>query len=72
MRVASGTVVGGKVVVEGESLREGETVTVVLRDDDTFDLTDEAEAELLESLAALDRGEFATGEELLDRLRRFG
>lgn len=73
MKVTTGTVVGGKVVVEGEDLAEGSTVTVVLREDDeTFELTPEDEAELLASIAEIERGEFITGEELVERLRRFG
>ena len=73
MKVATGTVVDGKVVVEGESLAERETVTVLLRDDsETFELTSEEEDEILESIAAIERGEFISGEQLLERLRRFG
>lgn len=73
MKVATGTVVDGKVVVEGEVLAEGSTVTVVLREaDETFELSSEDEAELLESIAAIERGEFISGEQLLERLRRFG
>lgn len=73
MKIATGTVVDGKVVVEGEPLAEGSTVTVVLRDDEeAFDLTPEEEEELLESIAQIERGEFVSGEQLLERLRRFG
>ena len=73
MKVATGLVVDGKVVVEGEALAEGSTVTVVLRDDEeAFDLTPEEEDELLESIAQIERGEFVTGEQLLERLRRLG
>jgi hypothetical protein len=73
MKVATGTVVEGKVVVEGEALAEGSTVTLVLREDDeTFQLTPEEEEELLESIAAIERGEFISGEQLLERLRQFG
>jgi hypothetical protein len=73
MKISTGTVVDGKVLVEGESLPEGSTVTVVLREDEeTFDLTPEEEAELLESIADVESGKFITGEELLQRLRRFG
>jgi predicted transcriptional regulator len=35
-----------------------------------FELTPEEEAELAESLAEADRGDFITAEELLERLRR--
>ena len=73
MKVATGTVVDGKVVVEGEALAEGSTVTVVLRDDEeAFELTSEEEEELLESIAQIERGEITSGEQLLDRLRRLG
>ena len=73
MKVATGTVVDGKVVVEGEPLAEGTKVTVVLREDkSSFDLTPQEEAELLASIAEIERGEYITEDELLERLRRFG
>ncbi len=73
MKVATGTVVDGKVVVDGANLTEGSTVTVLLREDDeAFELTSEEEEELLESVAEIERGDFITGEQLLERLRRFG
>jgi hypothetical protein len=73
MRVTTGIVVDGKVVVEGESLAEGSSVTVVLRDDqEAFELTPEEEQELLDSIARIEQGEFVSGEQLLERLRRFG
>jgi hypothetical protein len=73
MKVATGIVVDGKVVVEGEALTEGSTFTVVLREDDeAFELTPEEEEELLESIAEIERGEFVSGEQLLERLRRAG
>ena len=73
MKVATGTVVDGKVVVEGEPLEEGAKVTVVLREsEEYFDLTPEQEAELLASIDEIERGEYITGDELLERLRRFG
>lgn len=73
MRITTGIVVDGKVVVEGASLAEGSSVTVVLRDDEkAFELTPEEGSELLQSIAQIERGEFVSGEQLLDRLRRFG
>jgi hypothetical protein len=73
MKVATGTVIDGKVVVEGEPLEEGAKVTVVLREsEEYFDLTPEQEAELLASIDEIERGEYITGDELLERLRRFG
>jgi hypothetical protein len=73
MKIATGTVVDGKVVVEGETLTEGSTVTVLLREDEkAFEITPEEEEELLESIAEMERGEFISGDQLLERLRRFG
>lgn len=73
MKIARGKVVEGKIVVEGETLVEGSTISVLLREDDeTFVLTPEEESELLESLAEIERGEYLSGEQLLERLRRFG
>ncbi|HJQ64174.1 MAG TPA: hypothetical protein VJ834_15075 [Burkholderiales bacterium] len=73
MKIATGTVVDGKVVVEGAALAEGATVTVLLREDrETFELSADEESELLESLAEIERGDFVSGEQLLERLRRFG
>jgi hypothetical protein len=46
---------------------------VVLReDDDFFDVTPEEEADLIASIDEIERGEYITAEELLERLRRFG
>ena len=54
-------------------MTDGSTVTVVLREDDEeFELTPEEEAGLLESIAAIERGEFVSSEQLLERLCRFG
>jgi hypothetical protein len=58
MQLATGTVVGGKVVVEEDPLPEGAVVTVLAREaDETFEVPPELEAELLESIAQADRGE---------------
>jgi hypothetical protein len=73
MQVATGTVVDGKVVVEGLSLPEGTLVTVVTREaEGTVRLSQRDEAELLDSLDDADREEGISAEELLERLRRFG
>ena len=57
MRIASGKVVSGKVVVDGEPLAEGATVTVLAPDDDvTFDLTPEEESLLLASIREAEQG----------------
>lgn len=71
MQLATGTVVNGKVVVEGEALPEGAMVTILVREaDETFEVPPELEAELLESIAEADRGETISADELIERLRR--
>lgn len=71
MKIATGRVVGGQVVVEGASLEEGSSVTVLARDDeDGFTLSPEEEAELLLSIAEADRDETISAEELLAKLAR--
>ena len=73
MRVATGRVVGGKVVLEGEPWAEGSVVTVVATDDEeTFDVSPEEEGALLEAIAQADRGQVVSWEELREQLRRSG
>ena len=70
MKVATGTVVGGKVVVQGEPLPEGAVVTVLAREpNESFAVPAELEPELLASLAEAERGEIIGADELLRRLR---
>lgn len=70
MKVATGKVVEGRVVVEGEPLEEGATVTVLAREsDERFEATAEQEAELLASIAEAERGETVPAGELLRELR---
>jgi redox-sensitive bicupin YhaK (pirin superfamily) len=69
MKIATGKVVGGKVVVEGVTLEEGSSVTVLAKDDETgVTLTPEEEAEVLLAIAEADRGETVSAEEVLKRL----
>ncbi|HMO45403.1 MAG TPA: hypothetical protein PKB14_05165 [Rubrivivax sp.] len=57
MGIATGTVVAGKVVVDGMDLPEGSTVTVLtLEPDEEVRLTEDEEAELLEAIAEVERG----------------
>ena len=71
MRVATGRVVEGKVVLEGEPLAEGAVVTVVARDDDdTFDVSPDEERALLEAMAQADRGQVISWAELREQLHR--
>jgi hypothetical protein len=71
MQLATGTVIGGKVIVEGASLPDGTVVTILAREmDETFEVPPELEAELAASIAEADRGEAISAAELLERLRR--
>jgi hypothetical protein len=71
MQLVFGTVVGGKVVVEGDPLPEGTVVTILAREaEETFEVPPELEAELLESIAQADRGETISADKLIERLRR--
>jgi hypothetical protein len=73
MQVSTGTVVGGKVVVEGIPLVEGSVVTVLSREpEQPFALSMEDEEELLAAMADIDRGDFVSAEELLESLRKYG
>jgi hypothetical protein len=70
MKIATGRVVGGKVVVEGAPLEEGTSVTVLAKDEQGFTLSPEEEAELLLSIAEADRGETISAEEVLAKIAR--
>jgi hypothetical protein len=66
MRVTSGKVVSGHIVVEGEPLPDGAVVTVLAREaEESFELDAAAESELLLSLAEADRGELIPAEDVL-------
>ena len=68
MRITKGRVVGGQIVVEGESLSEGSTVTILVPDERSFSLSEQDEAALLEAIAEADRGELVNAENVLKRL----
>ena len=71
MKVATGRIVGGKVVLEGEPLAEGSVVTVVAREEaETFEASPEEERALLEAIAQADRGQVISWEALREQLRR--
>ncbi len=70
MKLATGRVVGGKVVIEGEPLQEGATVTVLAHEDnETFELGPQEEAELLHAIEQVKNGKFVDGDEFFGRLR---
>ena len=67
MKVITGRVVGGKIELETE-LREGTAVAVLAQDEAGFRLSAEEEEELVSALAAVHRGEFVDGHQLLAEL----
>jgi hypothetical protein len=69
MQVATGTVVNGKIVLEGVPLSEGSVVTVVARGaDESFSLSEAQEDELLAAMAEIERGELVSLGDLLRSL----
>ena len=71
MRVATGTVGGGRIEVAGETLPEGMVVTILSPDDrEAFTLGPDAETALLLSIAEAERGEVVSGDDLIRGLRR--
>jgi redox-sensitive bicupin YhaK (pirin superfamily) len=69
MKIITGTVLEGRIVVEGERLTEGEQVTILRREEnETFQVTPEEKRMLLESIAQADRGEFVDVDELLNEI----
>jgi len=70
MKIATGKVIDGKVVLEGATFAEGASVTVLARDEEEGVTLTPEEAELLLSLAEADRGEMVSAEEVLAKLAR--
>jgi hypothetical protein len=71
MRVTTGTVLSGKVILDDSSLIDGTDVLVITRErGEAINLSPEELAELEAGIAEADRGETISGEELFARLRR--
>lgn len=71
MQVATGTVVNGKIEIEGIAFPEGSVVAVLARGaDEAFELSSEDEDELLAAISEIERGEYVTVEDLLRELPR--
>ena len=65
MQIATGTVIDGKIVLEGVPLAEGAVVAVVTRGaDESFTLTEAQEDELLAAMDEIEDGEYVTLEDL--------
>tara|TARA_B100000959_G_C14379071_1_gene377350 strand:- start:69 stop:278 length:210 start_codon:yes stop_codon:yes gene_type:complete len=68
MRIAKGKVVGGQVVVEGDPLNEGSTVTVLVSDESQVTLSAEDEAALLQAIDEADRDELINGDDVIKKI----
>lgn len=69
MKIVTGKVVAGKVLVEGETLDEGAIVTVIAPEsDEAFELDPGEEQALLASIVEAERGETVTSAEVLREL----
>ena len=70
MQMTTGTVIQGKIVVEGATLIEGDLVTVMAREiDESFSLSQEDEEQLLAAMAEIEAGHFLPAAELIQNLR---
>lgn len=73
MRVATGTVVSGKVILDDSVIADGTDVYVLTRDaDEAPKLSPEELAELEAGLAEVDRGDMISGDEFFKHLRHHG
>ena len=73
MRVATGTVVYGKVVLDGSDIADGTDVYVLTRDpDDAAALSPEELAELEAGITEANNGDMISGVAFFEHLRRHG
>jgi hypothetical protein len=68
VKIATGTVTHGTIVVEEQAFSEGEKVTVLSHDRQPFRVSPEEKRMLLQSIAQADRGEFVDADDLLAEL----
>ena len=73
MQVVTGTVVKGKVVLEGDELPDGTEVTVLVREPGAaVQLPPDLQAELESALDEADRAEGISADDLFAQLRKYG
>jgi len=69
MRVGSGKVIAGKVVIDGAPFEEGANVTVIAAADaETFELGPEDEAAIRAAIVEANHGDVVDGAELIAKL----
>ena len=73
MQLATGTIVEGKVVLDGASLPEGTIVTILAKDSGAVvRLSPQLQAELEEAIAEADLAEGIAADDLLAQLKQYG
>ena len=71
MKLLTGEVVNGKVVMHGAPVARGTPIAVYIEDElDDVDLDVDMQAELTNAAAEIARGEFVTPEDLFETFRR--
>ena len=68
MRITKGKVLDGQVIVEGDPLNEGSTVTILVSDETTFTLNAEDEAALLQAIAEADQNDLNRVEDVIKKI----
>ena len=68
MRITKGKVLDGQVIVEGDPLNEGFTVTILVSDETTFRLNAEDEAALLQAIAEANQNDLVSGEDVIKKI----
>ena len=68
MRITQGKVVNGRVIVEGDPLNEGSTVTILVSDETTFTLHSEDEVAFLQAIAEADQNDLNSGEDVIKKI----
>lgn len=59
---------GGRIVVEGDPLDEGSTVTVLVTDESAFTLNVENEKALLQATSEADRDDLIDGDDVINNI----
>jgi len=73
MKVSTGTVVKGTIIVDDPAFKDGTDVFILTRErEDEVHLSAEELAELEAGIAEADRGDMIPGDEFFARLRRYG
>ena len=73
MKIATGTVVKGTIIVDDPEFMDGTDVFILTRErEEEVHLSPEELAELEAGIAEADRGEMIPGDEFFARLRRYG